>query len=176
VPAPLLPDRVAAVLVDRDGTLVVDVPYNGDPDRVVALPGVAAALGRLRAAGVPLGIVSNQRGVALGRFTAEDLDAVNRRVVALLGPFDVICCCEHDVVERCPCRKPRPGLVVRAARRLGVRIDECVVIGDSWSDVAAARRAGAHAVLLAAVPSAAVLTCRDLPAAVDLLLGARVPA
>ena len=172
------PGRLAAVLFDRDGTLVVDVPYNGDPGRVEPLPGAAVALDRLRHAGLLLGIVSNQRGVALGRFTSADLDAVNRRVVERLGPFGAICCCEHDVVDRCRCRKPRPGLVVRAARLLGVPVDRCVVVGDSWRDVAAARNAGAQAILLAAgpIPGVPGLTCPDLAAVADVVLDARVPA
>ena len=67
-------------LVVADGTLIADVPYNGDPDRVVSMPGARAALDRLRAAGLRLGVVTNQSGVARGRFTTAQLDAVNRRV------------------------------------------------------------------------------------------------
>ena len=77
-----------AVLFDRDGTLVVDVPYNGDPALVEPMPGARAALERLRAAGLRIGVVTNQSGLARGRFTADQLDAVNRRVEELLGPFD----------------------------------------------------------------------------------------
>jgi HAD superfamily hydrolase (TIGR01662 family) len=65
-----------AVLFDRDGTLIHDVPYNGDPARVVPMPGARAALDRLRAAGLRLGVVTNQSGLALGRFTRADLAAV----------------------------------------------------------------------------------------------------
>ena len=78
---------VDGVLFDRDGTLVVDVPYNGDPDLVEPVPGALDALRRLRDAGVALGIVSNQSGVARGLLTAAQVRAVNRRVVELLGRF-----------------------------------------------------------------------------------------
>ena len=166
--------RPAALLCDRDGTLVTDVPYNRDPALVEPLPGVAAALDRARAAGVRVGIVSNQRGVARKLITEAELRAVNARVEQLLGPFAAVCCCEHDVADRCRCRKPGPGLVLRAAAMLGVSPAECVVVGDAWSDVGAARSAGAMAILLTSggvpVASGAVMTCPDLPAAVDLLL------
>ena len=72
--------RPRAVLFDRDGTLVVDVPYNGDPDAVRAMPGAAAALERVRAAGVPIGVVSNQSGIARGLLDAGQVEAVNARV------------------------------------------------------------------------------------------------
>ena len=109
----------AAVLLDRDGTLVEDVPYNGDPDRVRPLPGVRAALDRLRAAGVPLAVVSNQSGIARGRLTRAQVDAVNARVEALLGPLGPWLVCPHGPDDGCACRKParRP----RARRRAGAR-------------------------------------------------------
>src|SRR5947209_18240133 len=77
----------AAVLFDRDGTLVRDVPYNGDPGRVEPMPGARAALDRLRDRGVALAVISNQSGVARGRLTMADVEAVNRRVGELLGPL-----------------------------------------------------------------------------------------
>jgi histidinol-phosphate phosphatase family protein len=176
--APALP---GAVLLDRDGTLVVDVPYNGDPERVEPLPGARAALDRLRAAGVPLGVVSNQSGIARGLLTTAVVDAVNARVEALLGPLEPWAVCPHGPDERCTCRKPAPGLVLQAARTLGVAPQRCVVIGDIGTDVQAAHAAGARAILVptpltrpdevAAAPELAP----DLGAAVDMLLGG-VPA
>ena len=76
-----------AVLVDRDGTIVEDVPYNGDPEAVRPVAGARAALDRLRAAGIPVAVVSNQSGVARGLLRATEVDAVNARVAELLGPF-----------------------------------------------------------------------------------------
>jgi histidinol-phosphate phosphatase family protein len=136
------------VLFDRDDTLIVDVPYNGDPDRVEPMPGARAALDRLRAAGVPVGLVSNQSGVARGLISAADVEAVNRRVEDLLGPLDAVVWCPHGPADGCGCRKPAPGLVLDAAARLGVPPDSCAVVGDIGADVGAARAAGARAILV----------------------------
>ena len=167
----------AAVLLDRDGTLVEDVPYNADPGRVVPVPGARAALARLRAAGVPLALVSNQSGVARGLMTLEEVAAVNQRVEDLLGPVGPWLVCPHGPDEGCACRKPAPGLVLAAAAALGVDPAECVMIGDIGADVEAARAAGARAIL---VPTAATRpeevaaaseVAETLAAAVDLLVG-----
>jgi histidinol-phosphate phosphatase family protein len=169
--------RPGAVLFDRDGTLVVDVPYNGDPERVVVMPGAREAVGRLRAAGVPTAVVSNQSGVARGLIGAEQVAAVNRRVEELVGPLGPWVVCPHGPWDGCGCRKPAPGLVVRAAAALGVEPRDCVVIGDVGSDVEAARAAGARAVLVPTAVTrpeevaAAPQVAPDLAAAVDLLLG-----
>jgi histidinol-phosphate phosphatase family protein len=168
--------RPAAVLLDRDGTLVEDVPYNGDPALVRPLPGAREALDRLRAAGLPLAVVSNQSGIGRGLVTAEQVRAVNRRVEELLGPIGPWFVCPHDPAAGCACRKPRPGLVLRAAARLGVEPADCALIGDIGSDVQAAHAAGARAVL---VPTPQTLrheldgapeTASTLPAAVERLL------
>jgi histidinol-phosphate phosphatase family protein len=169
--------RPEAVLLDRDGTLVRDVPYNGDPGRVVPLPGAREALERLRKAGVATAVVSNQSGVARGLVSMAQVDAVNRRVEELLGPVGPWLVCPHGPDDGCACRKPAPGLVVRAAEALGVDPRRCAVIGDIGADVVAARAAGARPVL---VPTEA--TRRDeieaapevaptLLAAVERLLG-----
>ncbi|MEU6804211.1 HAD family hydrolase [Streptomyces neyagawaensis] len=137
-----------AVLFDRDGTLVADVPYNGDPERVEPLPTAREAVAAVRARGVPVGVVSNQSGVARGLLTHRQVDAVRRRVDALFGPFDVWAVCPHGPDDGCGCRKPAPGLVLAACARLGVRASRTVVIGDIGSDLAAARAAGARGVLV----------------------------
>jgi HAD superfamily hydrolase (TIGR01662 family) len=136
------------VLFDRDGTLVVDVPYNGDPGRVRPVAGAAAALARVRAAGIPVGVVSNQSGIGRGRLTPAQVAAVNRRVEELLGPFATWAVCPHAPEAGCPCRKPAPGLVRQAAGALGVPPERCVVIGDIGADVAAAAAAGARGILV----------------------------
>ena len=169
--------RPAAVLLDRDGTLVVDVPYNGDPDRVRPMPGAREALDRLRAAGIPTAVVSNQSGIGRGWLRPEQVDAVNRRVEALLGPLGPWAVCPHAPGDACECRKPKAGLVLRAAEELGVDPDRCVVVGDIGADVEAARAVGARAVLVPTERTrreevaAAPETAPDLPSAVDLLLG-----
>jgi D-glycero-D-manno-heptose 1,7-bisphosphate phosphatase len=168
-----------AVLLDRDGTLVVDVPYNGDPSRVAPVAGARAALDRLRAAGLPLAVVSNQSGVARGLLTSAQVAAVNARVAELLGPFDAVLVCEHGPDDGCACRKPRPGLVLEAARQLGVDPAACVLVGDIGSDVDAALAAGAQPLLVPTEVTrpdevaAAPAVVADLAAAVDAVLAAR---
>ena len=169
--------RFAAVLLDRDGTLVENVPYNPDPSAVRPLPGVPEALRRLRAAGLRLGVVSNQSGIARGLLTAEDVARVNARVDELLGPFDTWQVCPHDDAARCQCRKPQPGMVLAAARELGLPPERCVMVGDIGADVRAGLSAGAAAVLVPTpvtrpeeVADAPVVTA-DFAAAVDWILG-----
>ncbi len=145
---PPLPAWVKALLCDRDGTLVADVPYNNDPDRVQPLPGVRAALELARRCGLRIAVVTNQSGVGSGRITPAQLRAVHRRLGELLGPFDTILACPHEPGDGCGCRKPRPGLITQAAARLGVDPSACVVIGDTGSDVMAATRAGAWPILV----------------------------
>lgn len=131
------------MLFDRDETIVVDVPFNGDPDRVEPAPNARILLDRLRAAGLPLAVVSNQSGIGRGFITAEAVDAVNRRIDALLGPFAGFFICPHAPEDACECRKPKPKLILEAAQALGVDPGCCVVVGDRESDVEAARSAGA---------------------------------
>jgi histidinol-phosphate phosphatase family protein len=168
--------RPAAVLFDRDGTLIEDVPYNGDPALVRPVPGARAALERLRAARVPTGVVSNQSGIARGLLTEDQVQAVNARVDELLGPLGPWVYCPHGDADDCECRKPRPGLVLRAARELGVDPAEVAVIGDIGADVEAARAAGARGILvptprtLREEVDAAAEVAPDLAAAVERVL------
>jgi HAD superfamily hydrolase (TIGR01662 family) len=171
----------AAVLFDRDDTLVHDVPYNADPAAVAPVPGAREALDRLRDIGIPVGVVTNQSGVARGLISREQLEQVNTRVTELLGPFDAWSICCHGEDHGCGCRKPAPGLVKDAATQLGVPVDRCVVIGDTGADVTAAAAAGARGIL---VPTARTLgqeiraapeVAPDITAAVELALSGRVP-
>ena len=165
------------MLFDRDGTLVADVPYNGDPGRVVLMPGAREAVERVRAAGVATAVVSNQSGVARGRIRVEQVEAVNRRVEELLGPLGPWLVCPHGPGDGCGCRKPAPGLIEAAAGALGVDARDCVVIGDIGADVEAARAAGARGVLVptavtrAEEVAAAPEVAADLVSAVELVLG-----
>jgi HAD superfamily hydrolase (TIGR01662 family) len=171
----------AAVLFDRDDTLVHDVPYNSDPAAVVPMPGAREALDRVREAGIAVGVVTNQSGVARGLISAEQLERVNARVSELLGPFDAWSVCVHSEDDGCGCRKPAPGLVKDAAAQLGVPVDRCVLVGDIGADVTAAAAAGARGIL---VPTARTLrqeiraareVAADIAAAVDLALSGRAP-
>ncbi len=168
--------KPSAVLLDRDGTLIRDVPYNGDPALVEPMPGARAALDRLRAAGIPTALVSNQSGIARGVLDRAQVDAVNARMEEVLGPVGPILVCPHGPADGCACRKPAPGLVLAAAAALGVEPGRCVVIGDIGADVGAARAAGARHVL---VPTPVTLgdevedadvVAPDLPTAVALAL------
>jgi len=171
--------RPAAILLDRDDTLVRDVPYNGDPAKVEPMPGAREALRRLRATGIPTAVVSNQSGIGRGLLTRAQVDAVNAKIDELLGPLGPWLCCPHAPSAGCDCRKPAPGLIRQAAERLGVAPERCVVIGDVGADVEAARAAGARAVIVptprtwpeevAAAPAAAP----DLASAIELALAGR---
>lgn len=171
------PWPVRAVLLDRDGTLVDDVAYNGDPERVRPRPGAQAALDRLRRAGVAVAVVTNQSGLGRGLLTPAQVEAVNARVEELLGPFDGWWVCPHAPDAACDCRKPAPGLVRQAARELELAPADCAVVGDIGADVDAGVAAGARTVL---VPTAATrdeevagapVVAADLPAAAAHLLG-----
>ncbi|MCU1670662.1 MAG: hydrolase, HAD-superfamily, subfamily [Blastococcus sp.] len=164
------------VLFDRDGTLVHDFPYNGDPDWVRPVDGAREALDRLRTRGVRLGVVSNQSGVARGLISRAQVDACNARLAELLGPFDTVQVCPHGPDDGCACRKPAPGMVKAACAELDVDPARCVVVGDIGADVEAAVAAGAVGILVptpvtrrsevAAAPHRAA----TLAAAVDALL------
>ncbi|GAA2406348.1 hypothetical protein GCM10010420_37850 [Streptomyces glaucosporus] len=165
---------VRAVLLDRDGTLVEDVPYNGDPALVRPMPGAAEAMALLRSRGVPAAVVTNQSGIARGLIGWDDMTRVHARIDELLGPFHAWAVCPHGPGDGCGCRKPAPGLVLDVARRLGVAPHECAVVGDIGSDVGAARAAGALGVL---VPTPVTLPeeVRDAPmVASDLLAAVRI--
>ena len=170
------PLTINAVLFDRDGTLVHDVPYNGDPSRVRPVDGAGEAVAALRDAGVKVGVLTTQSGIGRGLLTPDPVSAVNDRVDAAVGPFDTWQVCPHGPDRDCACRKPAPGMVQAACADLGVPPERCALVGDIGADVEAALAAGATPVLVptrvtrphevAAAPHRAA----DLAAAVDLLL------
>ncbi|MGW0500794.1 D-glycero-alpha-D-manno-heptose-1,7-bisphosphate 7-phosphatase [Streptomyces sp. NPDC003007] len=168
------------VLFDRDGTLVHDVPYNGEPDLVRPVDGARRALDLLRARGVGTGVVTNQSGIARGLLATADVRRVNERIDELLGPFDVWAVCPHGPEDGCPCRKPRPGMILWAADRLRTPPERIAVLGDIGADVEAARRAGALGILVPTEQTrpeeiaAAEHVARDLPAAVRAVLSGRL--
>jgi histidinol-phosphate phosphatase family protein len=184
-----VPDRHVlpplAILFDRDGTLIEDVPYNDDPDLVKPLPGALDALEQVRRAGVKTAVVSNQSAVGRGMIEWERMELVNARIEELLGPLGPWLICPHAPEAGCDCRKPAPGLVLQAARTLGVPPSLCALIGDIGADVQAAEVAGARAVLVPTAQtrpeeiSAAPEVAATLGQAVARLLGrdaAREPA
>jgi D-glycero-D-manno-heptose 1,7-bisphosphate phosphatase len=149
----------AAAFIDRDGTLTEEVGYVNHPKRLRLLPRSAEAIRRLNAAGLAAVVTTNQTGVARGYFSEEVLNAVNDELVSQLkregAHLDGIYVCPHHPTEgeppfraRCDCRKPRPGLLRRAAAELGLDLAASTVVGDKPSDVLAARRVGARGVLV----------------------------
>jgi D-glycero-D-manno-heptose 1,7-bisphosphate phosphatase len=174
-----VPRKVDAVFVDRDGTLNRKAPegqYMRIPEDVVLLDGVGPALSKLNRAGIPVYIVTNQRGVARGLMSRDDVRAVNARLTDLLAAsaawVDGIYICPHGEGE-CDCRKPQPGLFLRcAADHPDLRLSHCVTIGDVESDITAGLAAGTRTVLIADVstPTAADFKVPDFVAAVDVVL------
>jgi histidinol-phosphate phosphatase family protein len=141
--------RPAAVLFDRDGTLIHDEPAcTHDHSLLRPVAGARAAVARLRREGVPVGVVTNQAAIGRGWATRAQVDALNRVIDAAVGPFDTWQLCPHRPDEGCECRKPRPGMVRAAAAQLKVPCDQVVVIGDIESDVLAAQAAGATGILV----------------------------
>jgi len=167
---------IRAVLFDRDGTLIKDVPYSRDPALVEPMPGAAAAVAAARRQGLRVGMITNQSGIARGLIGAAEAQAVNTRVAELLGPFDVVRMCPHGPADGCGCRKPAPGMVLAAAADLGMAPHECAVIGDIGADIEAARAAGTRGVLVPGpLTQSGELTgarvARDVPTAVRMLTG-----
>jgi D-glycero-D-manno-heptose 1,7-bisphosphate phosphatase len=145
------------VFLDRDGTVMHDEHYLADPSRVRLIDGAAAAIARLRAAGIAVVIVTNQSGIARGHITAAQYDAVRARLDALLcaagAPVDATYHCPHhpSVGDPCDCRKPGPALYRQAIAELGLDATHSAFVGDRWSDTAAAATFGGLGLL---VPSA----------------------
>lgn len=137
-----------AVFLDKDGTLVENVPYNVDPARVALTPGAAEAVRAFAAQGYRILVVSNQPGVASGRFPERKLREVERRLRELLPRLDGFYYCPHAPRQGCGCRKPAPGLLERAAREHGIELAESWMIGDILDDVEAGRAAGCRTVLI----------------------------
>lgn len=148
------------VFLDKDGTLVKDVPYNVDPDQIILEEGAASGLRRLAEAGFRFVIVSNQSGVARGYFKEEALGPVIDRMNALVEqatsvPLEGFYYCPHHpagsvarYAVECNCRKPRPGLLLTAANELGIDLRASWMVGDILNDVEAGNRAGCRTILI----------------------------
>jgi histidinol-phosphate phosphatase family protein len=141
-----------AIFLDRDGTLIRERGYLGDPAGLELLPGVARALRNLREAGYPLVVISNQSGVGRGMFTVRRVHEVMAQLRERLREhgveLDSIRFCPHRPDENCPCRKPRPGLLELAAEDLMISLRDSFAIGDKRLDVAAGHAAGARGILV----------------------------
>lgn len=144
---------VPAVFLDRDGVLLEATEIGGVPvpaaqaGSLVVRPGVERACRRLRAAGLLLVCVTNQPDIARGTVTLDAVQAANAEMQTLLA-LDAVLVCPHDDADGCECRKPLPGLLIRAADSLGVDLERSVMVGDRWRDVEAGRRAGCTTVFI----------------------------
>lgn len=139
-----------AVFIDKDGTMIRDVPYNVDPRYIRLTAKTGRALRRMKDAGYKLIVISNQSGIARSLFKERDLLAVNRRVQALLARYgvkvDAFYYCPHAPDDRCECRKPMPGMILRAAKDHAVNLRISWMIGDILNDVEAGNRAGCRTI------------------------------
>ncbi len=167
-----------AVFLDRDGvlnrTVVRDaVPH---PPQSLAdfeiLPGVPQALQRLADAGYQLVVVTNQPDVARGTQTREVVEEMNDVLRRTLPVLDVLTC-YHDNADNCSCRKPKPGMLLEAARRFTLDVSRSFMIGDRWSDVAAGQAAGCRASILIDLPHSQRERCQADYCATDLTDAAR---
>jgi D-glycero-D-manno-heptose 1,7-bisphosphate phosphatase len=142
-----------AVFLDRDGVVNRSLVRDGTPepprgpDDVEILPGVAEACAELRAAGFALVVVTNQPEVARGTLTRQAVDAINGKIAASL-PLDEIVVCPHDDADGCDCRKPRPGMLLDAARRHGIDLERSYLVGDRWRDIGAGQAASVRTVFV----------------------------
>lgn len=136
------------LLVDRDGLLIENHPYLADPSEVIVIQGVFEALSDARKAGLRIAVITNQSGIGRGLVSWNEVHAVNQQIDDLLGPFDSWCICPHLPDGNCECRKPLPGMIVKAAAMLGIPISSCLMAGDRFSDIQAAQRAGVDNALI----------------------------
>lgn len=145
-------NQKTAVFLDRDGTINVDTGYLSNPDELTLIEGSSEAVKKLNGYGLKVIVVSNQSGAGRGYFTASDIASVNARLAELLekdgARIDGAYYCPHRPDEDCPCRKPRPGMVLKAAVEHGVDPGVSYVVGDKASDVELARNTGAKSVLV----------------------------
>jgi D-glycero-D-manno-heptose 1,7-bisphosphate phosphatase len=142
-----------AVFLDRDGVLNKAYVRNGKPyspdtiEEMIIFPGAASALGRLRQHRFRLIVATNQPDIARKRLTRAQVEAMNAHLRNHL-PLDSVEICPHDDADNCDCRKPKPGLLVHAAKRDGVVLSDSFMVGDRFRDIEAGARAGCRTILI----------------------------
>ena len=150
---------IKAVFLDKDGTLIDDIPYNVNPDLITLKEGAADGLQKLKETGYKFIVVSNQSGVARGYFDEGELKKVENRLKELLGQYHVdleaFYYCPHHPEGRiekysieCNCRKPAPGMLQKAAAEHRIDLKASWMLGDILNDVEAGNRAGCHSILI----------------------------
>lgn len=148
-----------AIFLDKDGTLIPDIPYNVDPALITLQPDAVTGLQRLRDEGYLFIVISNQAGVARGIFTEDALPAVEQRLAQLMAAHGLTLSgfyyCPHYPEGKvtaytldCDCRKPKPGMILQAALKHNINLSESWMIGDILNDVEAGNRAGCKTVLI----------------------------
>lgn len=151
--------KLKAVFLDKDGTIIPDIPYNVDTEKIALNEGAVEGLQLLQSHGYLLIIVSNQAGIARGYFTVEQLNNVEHAITSMCSKFgiyiDGFYYCPHhpdgivaEYNSDCDCRKPRPGLLLQAAKDLDIDLSSSWMIGDILNDVEAGNRAGCKTILL----------------------------
>lgn len=153
---PLVPRLRAGLFIDKDGTLIENVPYNVDAALLRFMPGAGEALAGLQRAGLALVIVTNQSGLARGLFTRAEFARLQHVLLQRLQEefgvaIDDVALCPHapdaDGRPACLCRKPAPGMLISMAHRHGLDLTRCWMLGDTLDDVEAGHRAGAGGLL-----------------------------
>ena len=146
------PISAPVVILDRDGTIVIDRHYLGDPEGLEFLPGAVAGLRKLHAMGCKLIIITNQSGVGRGLLTLEQVQHVNKGLARMMdtigAPLTATYFCPHTPDAECDCRKPATGMLLQAAREHGFNPTEAIVIGDKGSDIEMGKRVSAHTILV----------------------------
>lgn len=141
-----------AAFLDRDGTIIEDAHYLGDPAGVRLLPGAAEAIRRLNRANIPVVLVTNQSGIGRGLFSEADFQATQARLRELLAGWgariDAVYHCPHAPDTGCGCRKPNAGMFVQAAREHGLDLARSWYVGDRVRDVAAGVELGGTGILV----------------------------
>jgi D-glycero-D-manno-heptose 1,7-bisphosphate phosphatase len=148
-----------AIFLDRDGVIIEETGYLSDPAQVVLIPGAAEAIARLNQAGIPVVVVTNQAGVARGYYTESRIHEIHARLDELLrrhgAHIDRYYYCLHHPTEGigpyrcdCECRKPRPGMLHRATRDLGLDLSRSCMVGDKLCDLEAGANAGCQTILV----------------------------
>jgi D-glycero-D-manno-heptose 1,7-bisphosphate phosphatase len=141
-----------AIFIDKDGTLVHDVPFNVDPELIEVEKYAFESLHTLQQHGFEVIVISNQPGVALGYFNEEKLKIVEEKIKKILSEKHIALngfyYCPHSEKEDCDCRKPKPGLLLKAAHDLQIDLSKSWMIGDILNDVEAGRRSGCNTILI----------------------------
>jgi len=187
-----------AVFLDRDGVINEEVNYLSSPESLKLLPGAAQAIRQLNGRRIPVIVVSNQAGIARGRFSEEQVQKIHDRLSALLSGegahIDRYYYCPHHPTEGlgpyrmdCECRKPKPGLLLKAGSEMRLDLEQSYLVGDNVTDVEAGIRAGVRSILVLTgygeslwrswpAPFQPHHVAHDLGEAVNWILGSAAPS